>query len=420
MQTISPVLAYPQSQTLIIQSPVSPSAEPKLMDGSQPQPVKGHPSYTVTAATDEANNSVHTLSNPHFTLNDGLGHRLVVDAPSATYSKAAKSILMTGGVHAKTHDGSLLTVDRLRVNIGTGKVEGDGHVVLIERDKHRLTAGHIESDISMDEVSLAREASPLQQIAVACPVPNREIRIEGRFPTKSHRIVRYDFPVGSLGSQGELARKFGTANLMSIDYTVDAKGKLLKRVVTAPPDVRDLMSPYKGLFGPNQTFKPALHNCTPVTSTSRMFMAVKAAAGIGNEVAPIYPQGWSSEHRSSCKVPNLFHNGVLTLADSMKPASHRSKAIAAVRVHVNADGSVAHAQIVTPSGKPSLDNALLVAAQNETYPLTETSGFNQVRPNGTPPSWNKTHGSETYTGCSPRPTDYLWTSTVSWHVQWRF
>ena len=73
-----------------------------------------------TAASRTATGS-GTFVDPHITFVDRSGARTVADAPKAVLTSADKSVLMTGGVHARSQDGNVLSCDRLRYdgNYGT-------------------------------------------------------------------------------------------------------------------------------------------------------------------------------------------------------------------------------------------------------------------------------------------------------------
>ncbi len=85
----------------------------------------------------------------------------------------------------------------------------------------------------------------------------------------------------------------------------------------------------------------------------------------------------------------------------MKNIAIGSAYTASVRVQVDDAGAVEKAALVTSSGQRAFDDALLAAARQATYPLTERDGFRAVRPSNASLGWNAAHGSSTYTGCRP-------------------
>jgi len=54
-----------------------------------------------------------TFVNPHITFYGSNGKRLVADAPAGLVVERAKSVRMTGGVHALSQDGVKLTSDAM-------------------------------------------------------------------------------------------------------------------------------------------------------------------------------------------------------------------------------------------------------------------------------------------------------------------
>jgi TonB family protein len=238
---------------------------------------------------------------------------------------------------------------------------------------------------------------PAAQIAAAgagCPSPSRGL------------------PTTQLMDPAEAIAKFGAAHVVTFAADLDRSGK--------PRDVRILSTRYpdvaahvKHILMLNR-FQPVLRNCVPVAGT------IRSAALIGARhpdalslVEPVYPAGWSAEHRSSCKVPNVLHADVPAYPPALKSLPLGAERHAAVRVRVDAGGAVTSATLVQPSGYRAFDAALLAAARGETYPLTDETGFRPVRPSGTSLAWNAAHGSSTYARCSPLPSDYVWHTTFS-------
>jgi len=104
-------------------------------------------------------NSNAMLDHPHITFYDRSGKTLVADAPKATITLRDKGVLMTGGVHARTQDGSLLTCDRLHYDGRTEKIVGDGRVVLTGShgaDGYQMTGDHITGDVRLENVQITK------------------------------------------------------------------------------------------------------------------------------------------------------------------------------------------------------------------------------------------------------------------------
>ncbi len=109
--------------------------------------------YTVRALAFEGDaigaNGVAHLEQPHITFRDKSGSVTIADAPKATVKQRDKSIDMTGGVHARTADGGILTCDSLRYDYTTERLLGMGHVVLVSRDGLRLTGDRLDGDVRL-------------------------------------------------------------------------------------------------------------------------------------------------------------------------------------------------------------------------------------------------------------------------------
>jgi lipopolysaccharide assembly outer membrane protein LptD (OstA) len=91
--------------------------------------------YTIRAATFVADSTAGqsaagngTFDQPQITFVDRLGGSTVANAPKAVLTGADKSVIMTGGVRARSQDGNVLHCDRLRYDGKTERVHGDGNV----------------------------------------------------------------------------------------------------------------------------------------------------------------------------------------------------------------------------------------------------------------------------------------------------
>lgn len=257
------------------------------------------------------------------------------------------------------------------------------------------------------------------QVAANCAVPNRGIRLASFFGMKAHpramqlrsRTHPLEGPV--LPDARTVVAKFGAANVATFDLTVDATGQTRKVAVISAP-------PYPGMVEhvtriiTTTAFEPALHDCVPVASTVRTALTFpKPIDGTYSIVTPEYRKGWSTQHAAACKVPTLQHTGVPAFPDSLKTLPVDARYNASVRVRVNAAGTVTNATLLSPSGRQAFDDALLAAARQASYPLTEREGFKQARPSHTTIAWNAAHGSATYVSCKPLPGDYVWNTTFA-------
>ena len=117
-------------------------------------------------------------------------------------------------------------------------------------------------------------------------------------------------------------------------------------------------------------------------------------------IAPVYPAGWSAEHKAACKVPTVtraryrpgFTPGTEYTAmlpafpDGLNDLALGSQVKSSVAVHVNAAGAATSVAAVDPSGQPAYDDAVASAARRATYPLTAST-------------------------CKPLPANYVWQTT---------
>ena len=114
--------------------------------------------YTIRAlafvgdAVGGANGS-GVLDRPHITFIDK-GGSTVADAPKATVKQRDNSIDMTGGVHARTAQGGLLTCDTLRYDAHSERLYGEGHVVLSAPNGLQLSGDHLDGDVRLSDVKV--------------------------------------------------------------------------------------------------------------------------------------------------------------------------------------------------------------------------------------------------------------------------
>jgi lipopolysaccharide assembly outer membrane protein LptD (OstA) len=97
-----------------------------------------------------------TFDQPHITFVDRSGARTIADAPKAVLTSADKSVLMTGGVHARSQDGNVLSCDRLRYDGTTERIHGDGHVVMTTPSGLMLVGDEIDGDARLADVRVYR------------------------------------------------------------------------------------------------------------------------------------------------------------------------------------------------------------------------------------------------------------------------
>jgi len=126
--------------------------------------IHGRRVYTIRAMLFEgdivgSHEGTAVLQQPHVTFVDKSGAVTVADAPKATVSQRDKSVLMTGGVRARTQEGSILTCDTLRYDTETERFDGEGHVVLRGANGAVLEGDHLDGDVRLHDVRVTSGAS---------------------------------------------------------------------------------------------------------------------------------------------------------------------------------------------------------------------------------------------------------------------
>jgi len=113
-------------------------------------------SFVGDTASGQAASGSGAFVKPQITFVDRSGARTVADAPEAVLTGADKSVLMTGGVHARSQDGIVLSCDRLRYDGTTERIHGDGHVVLTTPSGLTLVGDEVDGDARLDNVRVYR------------------------------------------------------------------------------------------------------------------------------------------------------------------------------------------------------------------------------------------------------------------------
>jgi LPS export ABC transporter protein LptC len=106
-------------------------------------------SNTSIRLAEGAGHSAFTL--PHVTFYSN-GRTIVADAPLATVEERDRSVLMSGGVHAKTDKGITLTSDTLRYDDATEKLHGEGNVVVTTPQGTELRGDSLDYDMRTTEM----------------------------------------------------------------------------------------------------------------------------------------------------------------------------------------------------------------------------------------------------------------------------
>ncbi len=121
------------------------------------QTLHGRKLYTIRALSTDVqsagtNEGTGVLDQPHVTFVDRTGTSTIADAPKAHLIERDKTVVMTGGVHAHTSTGSVLTCDTLTYNGTSERFHGEGHVELASADGMHLSGQHLDGDTRLQEV----------------------------------------------------------------------------------------------------------------------------------------------------------------------------------------------------------------------------------------------------------------------------
>ena len=127
-------------------------ANPSVLTGRK----QGRRIYVIRALAFEGDiagsaNGSAVLQDPHITFVDRSGAATIADAPKATVKQRDNTVFMTGGVHARTAEGAVLTCDTLRYDAGTERFHGEGHVVVSGPNGMQLTGDHLDGDVRLHD-----------------------------------------------------------------------------------------------------------------------------------------------------------------------------------------------------------------------------------------------------------------------------
>jgi LPS export ABC transporter protein LptC len=136
-------------------------AQPSVLTGRK----QGRRIYVIRALAFEGDiggtaNGSAVLDEPHITFVDRSGAVTTADAPKATVKQRDKSVLMTGGVHARTAEGAVLTCDTLRYDASTERFHGEGHVTVTGPNGDQLTGDHLDGDVRLHDARVTSGGAP--------------------------------------------------------------------------------------------------------------------------------------------------------------------------------------------------------------------------------------------------------------------
>jgi LPS export ABC transporter protein LptC len=136
-------------------------AQPSVLTGRK----QGRRIYVIRALAFEGDiagsaEGSAVLDEPHITFVDRSGAVTTADAPKATVKQRDKSVLMTGGVHARTAEGAVLTCDTLRYDASTERFHGEGHVAVTGPNGDQLTGDHLDGDVRLHDARVTSGGAP--------------------------------------------------------------------------------------------------------------------------------------------------------------------------------------------------------------------------------------------------------------------
>jgi len=91
---------------------------------------------------------------PHVTFYSG-PRTIVADAPKATVEERDRSVLMSGGVVARTEKGMTLNSDTLSYDDATERLHGEGNVVVTTPQGEELRGDHLDYDMRTSEMHVS-------------------------------------------------------------------------------------------------------------------------------------------------------------------------------------------------------------------------------------------------------------------------
>lgn len=129
------------------------------------QTIRGRKAYTIRALSSNVqragtNEGTGEFEQPHITFVGKDGSTTIADAPKAHLAERDKTVVMTGGVHARTSNGSVLSCDTLTYRESTERFHGEGNVQLMARDGLHLEGQHLDGDTRLQDVTVTGGASP--------------------------------------------------------------------------------------------------------------------------------------------------------------------------------------------------------------------------------------------------------------------
>jgi len=171
----SPAAPAPASAAAAVSPSATPSAVPTdeepvraISRGTKREPARyivrnphGQIMYDVLSSTvvyDRATDgtAVATFTTPHITFEAADGRTVIADSPKAVAHDRDKSVVMIGGVHAKTSDNKILTCTTLTYDEPHAQIQCVGSVVLTDTKTNQTATGEtLLTDPGFEHVTLS-------------------------------------------------------------------------------------------------------------------------------------------------------------------------------------------------------------------------------------------------------------------------
>jgi hypothetical protein len=109
---------------------------------------------SVNAVYEGVSTGRSNFVNPHVVMYGRAGKRLTADAPAGSVVEKDKTVVMRGGVRARSEDGMRLACDTLRYEDQTQRVHGVGHVVVTFPQGERLAGETLDWSLRDGHISV--------------------------------------------------------------------------------------------------------------------------------------------------------------------------------------------------------------------------------------------------------------------------
>jgi len=147
--SIAPTGAAPTVPALTVHSKRNGSQYPTFIFQKGNRKIYAVRSDSTDTERPSAGAGRSVFKRPHIQFFDREGKTLVADAPIARATERDQSVVMSGRVHARSHDGRTLECDTLTYNDKTEQLHGEGNVVLALPGGSRATSGEIDVDLRL-------------------------------------------------------------------------------------------------------------------------------------------------------------------------------------------------------------------------------------------------------------------------------